>query len=457
MNTFQTINPATSAPVATYTFSNAESLQRAVAQTHEAWLKWRATTFGERRTLMNGMADLLLSQKQELARLITTEMGKPIQQAIAEIEKCALVCTHYAAVSETLLQNKPVSTDSGESYIQFAPMGVVMAIMPWNFPFWQTFRFAAPALMAGNAALLKPAPNTSGCGLKIAELFAQAGFPFHLFTTVLADVPQIESLIAHPQVAAITLTGSTRAGRSVAALAGQHLKKTVLELGGSDPYVVLADADPKQAAAICVAGRLVNSGQSCVSAKRFIVQEHMANAFIAEVHRLLLSKKAGNPMDSESDLGPLARADLRDQLHQQVQRSVQAGATCELGGQIPEGPGFFYPPTLLTGVKKGMAAYKEELFGPVAVVINAKTEEEALAIANDTAYGLGSAIITSDVARARKIAEQSIQAGCCFINDFVKSDPRLPFGGIRDSGYGRELGEHGLMEFVNVKAIRIAR
>lgn len=454
MSTFFTLNPATEEQMAEYSYLSPSVIDQKINKTHDAWLSWKVKPFSERAAKLIKVSELLKARKQEYGRLITTEMGKPLNQAISEVEKCAWVCEYYAENGEKFMATEVIESDASESFVTYQPLGLVLAIMPWNFPFWQVFRFAAPGLMAGNAALLKHAPNTTGCALAIEALFKEAGFDNHLFTTLIADIPQIEEIIANPKVSAVTLTGSTRAGKSVAALAGKYLKKTVLELGGSDPYLILDDADLDLAAEACVSGRLLNTGQSCIAAKRFIVTPSIEQAFIDRIYGMLSAKKHGDPL-LNPDLGTIARADLRLQLHQQVEQSIEAGAQCLLGGTIPEGKGFFYPATLLTQVRKGMPAYDEELFGPVSVVITADDEEQAIAIANDSEYGLGSAVFSSDVDRARKMAIQKLEAGATFVNDFVKSDPRLPFGGIKQSGYGRELSLLGIREFTNAKTVYI--
>ena len=337
----------------------------------------------------------------------------------------------------------------------YQPIGIVLAVMPWNFPFWQVFRFAAPNLMAGNAGLLKHSSNVSGCALAIEEVFSLAGFPENLFRTLLIGSSKVEAVINNPLVKAVTLTGSTPAGKAVAAAAGNALKKTVLELGGSDPYVILEDADIEMAVKSCVTARLINGGQSCIAAKRFIVVESVYDKFVNLFVEVTKSKTMGDPKDEKIDVGPQARLELRDELHQQVVKSIEMGAELRLGCYIPEGDGAFYPPSVLTGVKKGMPAYDEELFGPVGAIIKVKDEEEAINTANDTIFGLGAAVFTGNAERGEYIAKHRLEAGCCFVNDFVKSDPRLPFGGIKESGYGRELSPFGIKEFVNIKTVLV--
>ena len=386
---------------------------------------------------------------------MTLEMGKPIAQSRAEVEKCAWVCEYYAENAEKFLSDELITTDASKSFVTFQPLGVVLAVMPWNFPFWQVFRFAAPSLMAGNSGILKHASNVSGCALAIEEVFREAGFPKNLFKTILVPSSEMESVIKNEKIKAVTLTGSVPAGKSVAKTAGSVLKKTVMELGGSDPYVILEDADLEMAAETCVNARLINGGQSCIAAKRFIVVEKIYNEFEKLFVEKMKLKKMGDPFDESNDLGPQASVSLRDDLHKQVEKSIKLGAELLLGGKIPEIKGAYYPPTVLSNVKKGMPAYDEELFGPVAAIIKSKDETEAIKIANDTIFGLGAAVFTSDMKRGEKIAKEKLQAGCCFVNAFVKSDPRLPFGGIKESGYGRELSAFGIKEFVNIKTIYI--
>ena len=428
----------------------------AIAEAQNQWHLWRGSSFAERAAKLRNAARILCDRKQELANLMALEMGKPLPQGIAELEKCALGCEYYAEHAAKHLAPESISTQARKSTILFEPLGVILAVMPWNFPFWQVFRFAAPALMAGNAAVLKHASNVPGCALAIEEILAQAGFPKGLFRTLLIPSDQVRGVIEHPLVRAVTLTGSTPAGKAVAAQAGAVLKKTVLELGGSDPYIILADADLDHAVETCVNSRLINSGQSCIAAKRFIVAGPILEQFTEKFVSLMRSKKMGDPLADAIDLGPLARHDLRDGLHQQVLHSLQRGAKLLLGGQIPEGPGAFYPPTVLTDVAPRMPAYDEELFGPVAAIIPAREAYDAIRIANDTNFGLGAAIFTRNLERAEQLATQ-IEAGQVFINTLVASDPRLPFGGIKDSGYGRELSSFGIKEFVNIKSVVVSR
>jgi len=380
-------------------------------------------------------------------------MGKPVAGGRSETEKCAWVCEYYADNAERFLADEPIETDASESFVAYQPLGIVLAVMPWNFPFWQVFRFAAPNLMAGNAGVLKHASNVPGCALAIEEVFRDAGFPENVFRTLMIGSNLVEDVIRHPLVRAVTLTGSTAAGRAVAQAAGHTLKKSVLELGGSDPYVILSDADLDAAAETCVNSRLINSGQSCIAAKRFVVVQSVRDAFEKKFVKRMEAKRMGDPHAEDSDIGPQARHDLRDDLHRQVLESVEKGARCLTGGRIPDMKGAYYPPTVLTDVRKGMPAFDDELFGPVAAIIPVANEEEAIRVANDSVFGLGAAVFTNEVERGRRIARESLEAGACFVNAFVKSDPRLPFGGIKESGYGRELGPHGIREFVNAKTV----
>ena len=451
----QSINPATGDVLETFKETSREDLDRILAAAHAAFLEWRTAPFATRAQRMREAARVLRTRRVEYARTMTLEMGKPIVQAEAEVDKCAWGCEYYADHAETFLAEQPRQTDASRSYVRFEPLGPVLAVMPWNFPFWQVFRFAAPALMAGDAAILKHASNVPRCALAIEAVFREAGFPRGLFSTVLVEAPAVAALIADPRIVAATLTGSDRAGSKVAEQAGRELKKTVLELGGSDPFIVLADADVAAAARTAADARLINSGQSCIAAKRFIVVEPVADEFLERFVDELRSRRVGDPFARETQVGPQARVDLRDALHRQVVESVKRGAKLLLGGEIPAGKGAFYPPTLLTAVDKGMPAFDEETFGPVAAVVRAKDEADAVRLANDSAFGLGASLWTRDRARAERLASQ-VEAGSVFVNGLVKSDPRLPFGGIKRSGYGRELSEYGIREFVNIKSVWIA-
>lgn len=449
----EVINPATGELVKTYDTLTKEELGQAIRASHEAFLSWRNVSFAERAQLMRKAAKTLREDADKYAKLMAVEMGKPVRDGRVEANKCAWVCDYYAENARIFLKPERVQTDATRSFVSYQPLGVVLAVMPWNFPFWQVFRFAAPALMAGNAGVLKHASNVPGCALAIEEVFLKAGFPENIFSTLLIGSSLVNEVIENPLVMAVTLTGSTPAGKAVASKAGEMLKKTVLELGGSDPYVVLGDADLEATVNTCVYSRLINAGQSCIAAKRFIVVESIKEEFEQLYIRKMKAVKMGDPMDETVVVGPQARHDLRDELHRQVEESIKKGAKCLLGGEIPAGKGAFYPPTILTDVKKGMPAYDEELFGPAAAIIPVKDEEEAIAAANDSVFGLGSAIFTRDIEKGTRLAEKELQAGCSFVNTFVRSDPRLPFGGIKESGYGRELSHFGIREFVNIKTI----
>jgi succinate-semialdehyde dehydrogenase/glutarate-semialdehyde dehydrogenase len=447
------IDPATGEAFAEYPEATPAEAARAVERAHDAFLAWRRAPWAERAERMRRAAERLRARREEFARGMAREMGKPVAQGRAEIDKCAWACEYFAGRAEEALRPEPAATEWRRSYVAFEPLGVILAIMPWNFPFWQVFRFAAPALMAGNAAVLKHASNVPGCALAVEGVFREAGFPEGLFSAVLAGSGLVGALIEHPRVRAVTLTGSSSAGRAVAARAGAWLKKTVLELGGSDPYVVLEDADLDRAVDVCAESRLVNSGQSCIAAKRFVVVERVRAEFEARLVERMRAVRVGPPLEEGVGVGPLARRDLRDALHRQVAESVARGARLLLGGEVPPGPGAFYPPTVLADVRPGMPAWGEELFGPVAAVIGARDEAEAVRIANDSPFGLGAAVFSRDLERAERIAARELEAGCAFVNAPVRSDPRLPFGGVKDSGYGRELGTFGLREFVNVKTV----
>jgi succinate-semialdehyde dehydrogenase/glutarate-semialdehyde dehydrogenase len=454
--TIKAINPATGEVVASYAQTTTEVAHAIIRDVHEAFLHWRRVPFAERAAPMRKAGEVLRAEAGDFAQLMAREMGKPVRDGIAEVQKCAQVCDFYADNAARFLARETIATEGSASFVTFVPLGVVLAVMPWNFPFWQVFRFAAPGLMAGNAAVLKHASNVPGCALAIEDVFRRAGFPANLFRTLLIGSGQVEAVLENPLICAATLTGSGAAGRAVAAKAGALLKKTVLELGGSDPYLVLADADADLAATVCARGRLINSGQSCIAAKRFIVVASLRAAFEERFVKRMAAAKMGDPLRDDTQIGPQARHDLRDSLHRQVEASLAKGAKCLLGGKIPEGSGAYYPPTVLTDVTKGMPAYDEELFGPVAAVIPVRDEDEAIATANDSAFGLGGAVITRDVARGERIAAELIDSGCVFVNDNVRSDARLPFGGIKESGYGRELSAYGIKEFVNIKSVYVA-
>lgn len=451
----ESINPVNGELIKTYTAHAAVDVSRKISETNAAWLGWKAISFKVRAEHLRNIALILRSRAEELAKLMALEMGKPLKAGIAEINKCADCCDFYAANAEVFLKTEFVQTEASKSYITFQPLGVILAVMPWNFPFWQLFRFLAPALMAGNCGILKHSSNVCGCALAIEEIVREAGLPKNVFQTLLISSDAVNSVIENPLIKAVTLTGSTYAGKKVAQKAGSLLKKTVLELGGSDPYIILADADFENAAAVCVESRLINSGQSCIAAKRFIVLKDVFEEFTHLFKAKMESKILGDPLNEKTEIGPQARVDLRDELHQQVLKSIELGAKCILGGEIPTGNNAFYPPTILTNVKKGMPAYDEEMFGPVAAIIVANDVEDAISIANDTNFGLGAAIFSRDINYAEELAAGKLEAGSCFVNESVKSDSRLPFGGIKDSGYGRELGVYGIKEFVNIKTVYI--
>ena len=451
--TFVAVNPATGETIATYPDTPAAEVERTIERAHDAHLGWRNRPVTERAERLTTLGTLLRERAEVFGRLMTTEMGKPLRQAVAEAEKCAWVCDYYAENAERFLAPVPAPTDASTSYWMHRPLGVVLGIMPWNFPFWQVIRFAAPALTAGNATLLKHAPSVPACAEALETLFADAGYPAGLFANLFIDVETTGAVIEHELVRAVSLTGSVRAGRAVAARAGAAIKKCVLELGGSDPSLVLEDADLDAAVASCALARLFNSGQSCVAAKRFVVVDAVRDAFEQKLTTRLEAAIMGDPMDPGTELGPLARIDLRDALHDQVQRSVAGGARLVMGGCVPERPGAWYPATLLADVGSGTAAYEEELFGPVAAILPVADEDEAIRVANDTPYGLGASVYTSDVKRGERIAADLLDAGNCFVNGIVKSDPRLPFGGTKESGYGRELSPLGILEFTNTKTV----
>lgn len=451
----QSIDPFSGEIIRTYREYSAGEAEHIISQVDDSFHSWKQTTFGQRALLMKNLREVLLSQRETLAALIVAEMGKVMREALGEVDKCALTCGYFAEKSEEFLMDEQVSTETGKAYVSYQPLGTILAVMPWNFPFWQVFRFLAPALMAGNTGVLKHASNVSGCALAIEQLVVQAGFPENVFRTLLISSAHVKTIIENPLIKAVTLTGSTPAGKAVASAAGGALKKSVLELGGSDPYIIMEDADLREAARLCVTSRLLNAGQSCIGAKRFIVAGKVYDEFRAEFISLMANSVYGDPMDPGTSYGPLARLDLRDELHLQVEKSRKMGATVLTGGKIPAGKAAFYPPTVLENVTPGMPAFHEELFGPVAVLYSFRTLEEAISIANGTVFGLGAGIFTSDISKARILAEKGLEAGCVFINDFVKSDPRLPFGGIKESGYGRELSAFGIREFMNIKSIVI--
>ncbi len=452
--TFESINPATGERLESLPAWEPHQLEQALTEVADATPAWSTRPIDERCDLMYRAAEVLRHRKEELATLITREMGKLIGEARAEVEKCAWACEYYAEKGPEFLADEPVSTDAGKSYITYQPLGTVLAIMPWNFPLWQVFRFAAPTLVAGNTGVLKHASNVPRCALAIEEIFRDAGFPEGVFRTLMIRASQVKGVIEDPRIHAVTLTGSEPAGRAVAAAAGAALKKSVLELGGSDPFIVLEDCDLEETVKQAVASRFLNAGQSCIAAKRFIVVEEIAESFLERFETAVTALQPGDPMESSTTLAPMARVDLRDELHQQVSDSIAQGALPVTGCAPLEGKGAFYRPSILDRVGPGMRAWDEELFGPVAIVIRARDEEEALTIANGSRFGLGGSVWTRDIARGERLALR-VQSGCCFVNGMVKSDPRLPFGGIKASGYGRELSRHGIHEFVNTKSVWI--
>ena len=452
----QSISPTDGRLIAEYVETTPDEVAAHIDTAVALQRKWAQAPIAERAIPMMRTADLLEEAREDLAGLMAAEMGKPLAQGRGEVEKCAWVCRHYAENAEQILADEQIEAGRSSSYVAYRPLGVVLAVMPWNFPFWQVFRFVAPALMAGNGGLLKHASNVTGCALAIDRIITEAGFPDGLFRTLVVPSSRVDEILEHPGVVAATLTGSDPAGRAVAAKAGSLLKKTVLELGGSDPYIVLADADLARAAETCAASRLINGGQSCIAAKRFIVEAPVVEEFTSLLASAFSNTVVGDPLDKATTMGPMARVDLRDDLHTQVEASVAAGARLVLGGAVPDGPGAFYPPTLLTDVQDGMPVYREETFGPVAAVIEAADLDDAVRIANDTEFGLGAAIFTSDLELGEQVARDRLEAGACFVNAFVASDPRLPFGGIKMSGYGRELSDMGMREFLNAKTVVVA-
>jgi succinate-semialdehyde dehydrogenase / glutarate-semialdehyde dehydrogenase len=452
--TIESINPATGEVIETFEAFTSSQIDETLDQARQAFLAWRESSFEERGALLRRVATFLREHKAELGRAATLEMGKPIAEAEAEVEKCAWNCDYYADNAESFLANESIATNAAESYVEFVPIGVVLAIMPWNFPYWQVMRFAAPAIMAGNAAVLKHASNVSRCALEIERAFRESGAPEGLFRTLLVPSAGMEDIIADPRIAAVTLTGSTPAGSQVAAAAGRVIKKTVLELGGSDAYIVLEDADLDGAAQTAVRSRFQNTGQSCIAAKRFIVVESVAEEFERKFVEAAATLKVGDPLERETQIGPMARGDLRDSLVKQVHDSVAMGAKVALGGEALARPGYFYAPTIVTHVTADMPVFREETFGPAAAVIRASSAERAIVLANDSIFGLGGNLWTTDIARARQLVRR-LESGNVFINGMTASDPRLPFGGVKMSGYGRELSAFGIREFVNIQTIWI--
>ena len=448
----KSIDPATGRELASFPEADGAAIESALERAWASRVGWREAGIAMRAALMRSVAGVLRADKARYAALLTAEMGKPIVEAEAEIEKCAWTANWFAENAERLLADEPVESTATESYVRFQPLGVILAVMPWNFPFWQAFRAGLPALSAGNVMLLKHSSNVPQSALAIEEVFREAGVPEGVFQTLLVGSAAVESLVSDRRVAGVTLTGSEKAGSTVAEAAGKALKKTVLELGGSDPFVVLADADIDTAATVACRARNQNNGQSCIAAKRFIVEESVADQFESRFTDAVAALKVGNPMDRGNQVGPLARADLVDELERQVAESVRLGARTMVGGKRIDGDGYYFEPTVLGNVRPGMPAYHEETFGPVAAVIRVKDADDALRVANDTDFGLGSNIWTSDIERGKKLAEK-VEAGLVFINGMVASDARLPFGGVKHSGYGRELSDYGIKEFTNIQTV----
>ncbi|HUR40447.1 MAG TPA: NAD-dependent succinate-semialdehyde dehydrogenase [Verrucomicrobiae bacterium] len=453
-NRVQSVNPVNGELIQRFETLTPAAVSTILDAAVAAQRDWAKLPLPERAIPMKKVAALLKERAPDYGRIMALEMGKPVKDGIAEANKCASGCEHYADNAAAYLAPREIGTDASKSYVRYDPIGVVLAVMPWNFPFWQVFRFIAPTLMAGNGGVLKHASNVPQCALAIEQVMRDAGFPRDLFRSLLIGSSAVNDLIADPRIAAVTLTGSEAAGRAVGAAAGLALKPVVLELGGSDPFIVLADADLEAAAKTAAYTRCINSGQSCIAAKRFIVVDAVHDAFLAKFTEAMRATKMGDPFDAQSAIGPQARHDLRDELHQQVEQSVKQGARLVLGGTVPPGPGAFYPPTVLADVKPGNLAYRDEIFGPVASVIRARDTEDALRIANDSPFGLGASLWTRDPAVADQLVPR-IEAGAVFVNSFVKSDPRLPFGGIKTSGVGRELGAEGIHAFVNAKTVWI--
>ncbi len=449
----QSKNPATEEVLKSFPEISSAELEEKVALADDAFKSWKNTSFTERAELMRKLGVYLRAHAEDFSKLQMLEMGKTMKSGPGGLEKCGMLCDYYADNAESILKNEMLKTDKKEQYVEFDPFGIILGIMPWNFPYWQVYRYAVPAIMAGNVCLLKHASNVPQCAESIEESFRAAGFPKGVFQNLLLPASRVEALIRDNRIAAISLTGSEKAGSEVARVAGEEIKKCVLELGGSDPFIVFADADLDKAARLAVQARLqANVGQSCISAKRFIVEEDIRDNFTQKVVEEFSKLKIGDPSEKETDIGPLASEQILHDVEKQVEQSVSKGAKIVYGGKRKDGKGYFYLPTVLSGVKKGMSVYDEEVFGPVMPIISFKTEQEAIGVANDTRYGLGASIFTSDMARAKRIIPL-IEAGNVCVNDFVKSDPRAPFGGVKKSGFGRELGSYGIKEFVNIKNV----
>ncbi|HEY4273835.1 MAG TPA: NAD-dependent succinate-semialdehyde dehydrogenase [Candidatus Udaeobacter sp.] len=449
------INPATAEKLKDFPSFDDKEIEKRLERADKAFREYRRTTFTERGELLHAVTELLFEEKQRFAELITLEMGKLFRDSVAEIEKCARGCRFYAENGERFLEQEPAQTDAAESYVEYQPLGPVLAIMPWNFPFWQVFRFAAPALMAGNVGLLKHASNVPQCALAIEDIFCRAGFEEGVFQALLIEPEQVEKLIVDPRVKAVTVTGSEKAGAAVASAAAREIKKAVLELGGSDAFIVMPSADLARALSTAVKARTINTGQSCIAAKRFIIADEIYERFLEQFVERMRALKIGDPIDPQSELGPLATEQILQGVHHQVQRTIAAGAKLLTGGNRIHGPGFFYEPTVLVDVPKESPAYCEEVFGPVAAVFRVRNGDEAIKLANDTMFGLGSSAWTND-RREQKFFVSELDSGMVFINAMVASDPRLPFGGVKRSGFGRELGAAGIREFTNTKTIWIS-
>ena len=454
MSKFQTINPTTEEVLKEYTFLQPKAIDVALEQASHAQKLWAKESVGARIKKLIGLKQLLCQRTEELAQLLTQELGKPIAQSRGEVNKCSLLCDYYAENAEAFLAPDNIKTDFQLSQRTFAPMGLILGIMPWNYPYWQVFRYVIPNLMAGNGVVLKHAPNVTGCAIAMADLFKEAGFLPNLFLTLVIDVPDIAQVIHHPAVRGVTITGSERAGQSVAIESGRALKKVVLELGGSDPYLILEDADIKLAAEACVYSRLSNAGQVCIAAKRILVHKKIEKEFTEHVMDLAKKYVFGDPRDEKTLMGPMARGDLRTMIHDQTQRSIKSGAVCLMGAKMPEGRGYFYPATVLNNVSADSPAFKEELFGPIICITTVNSESEAITLANQTKFGLGAGIFSKNIKHAQTIA-QALDVGSCAINTYVASNPSLPFGGTKQSGFGRELSMEGMREFVNIKTLTV--
>ncbi len=449
-----TINPATEEVIKEYSHMSRKEVMEILDDVHHAFLEWKTFSVRQRTPYFIKLAGVLRNNNEQYAQLITQEMGKPITEARAEVDKCARTAEFYAEKSEEWLQDEVLETDGKEHRVVYQPLGVIFSIMPWNFPFWQVFRFAVPTLLAGNGSFLKHAGKVTGCALAIEDAFIEAGFPANIFRAVIADHDTVAGIVTSDLIAGVSLTGSTEAGKSIGELAGRNLKKVVLELGGSDPFIVLEDADLDKTAEQATTGRFLNCGQSCVAAKRFIVVESVVEDFVQRFVANVKGKVVGNPSEESTHIGPLVNKKAVEDIESQVNDAVEKGAAILTGGKRPEGKGFFYEPTIIVNTTAEMKIVKEEVFGPVAPIIVVADEEEAVKVANATGFGLGGSVWTKDIERGKRIARQ-LECGCAFVNSFVKSDPRVPFGGIKKSGIGRELSKYGLMEFVNVKAISV--